>query len=297
MNDHRRRRLVIGLAGLAVIVVLGVALDRTIRLASIGAAYKAKMLCSGVFVSGREPQALLTDLEVDDLAMLRYVSASIDRAEESVTATVLGVVSRHAVYRDGLGCALALDGRTPEGKIREAGVREIVTRAVSLFGHSDDAPAADGSGRSRLDIVLQHAFDEPNPLRLRRTRAIVIAQNGHIVAERYAAGIGAQTPLIGWSMTKSVINALAGILVKDGRLSLDGPVPIPEWGQPGDPRGQITLDQLLRMSSGLQFDEDMSDPQADVIHMLLGAGDVAAYATGEEARVHARDYLAVPRAS
>jgi CubicO group peptidase (beta-lactamase class C family) len=275
------RRLVIGFAGLAVIVILGVALDRAIRLASIGAAYKAKMLCSGVFVSGRDPQALLADLEVDDLAMLRYVSASIDRASGSVTATLLGIVTRRAVYRDGLGCALAFDRRTPDGTATRGDAREATATTISPSQRAEDTPAADIPDRTRLDTVLQHAFDEPNPLGLRRTRAIVIAHGGHIVAERYAAGIGPETPLIGWSMTKSVMNALAGILVKDGRLSLDGRVSVPEWGNADDPRGPITLDQLLRMSSGLQFDEDMSDPQRDVIHMLLGAGDTAAYAAGK----------------
>jgi CubicO group peptidase (beta-lactamase class C family) len=105
--------------------------------------------------------------------------------------------------------------------------------------------------RDRLETVLDRAFAEPNPLRKRRTRAVVIVHNGRMVAEQYATGIRPETPLLGWSMTKIVMNALAGVLVKEGRLSLDGPVPIPEWQTPGDPRGHITLDHLLRMSSGL----------------------------------------------
>jgi hypothetical protein len=111
---------------------------------------------------------------------------------------------------------------------------------------------------------------------------VVIVHKGRIVAERYARGIGPDTPLIGWSMTKSVMNALAGILVKEGRLSMDVPVPIAEWQGPRDPRCRITLDQLLRMSSGLRFDEDMRNPLADVTRMLLGVADMSAYATNKE---------------
>lgn len=99
-----------------------------------------------------------------------------------------------------------------------------------------------------------------------------------IVAERYATGIGPDTPLAGWSMTKSVMNALAGILVKQGRLALDEPVPVPEWQQTGDARASITLDHLLRMSSGLRFDEEMASPRSDVMRMLFEVGDAAAFA-------------------
>jgi CubicO group peptidase (beta-lactamase class C family) len=108
-----------------------------------------------------------------------------------------------------------------------------------------------------------------------------------LVDERYATGIGPDTPLIGWSMTKSVMNALAGVLVSQGRLTLEAPVPIPEWQSPGDPRAAITLDQLLRMSSGLRFDEDMSSPRSDVMRMLLAVGDAAGFA------VH-KDLMATP---
>jgi CubicO group peptidase (beta-lactamase class C family) len=274
--------MVISVSGLVLLVVLGVALDHTARLASIGVAYKAKMLCSGVFVSGRDPQDVLADLEVDDLEILRHVDVSVDRAEKSVTATIMGIVRRQAVYRGGLGCALVLDGRTPGGLSADSEERRAVARSQPVRGPLDVTMAVENVERGRLETILDRAFAEPNLLHQRRTRAVVIVHRGHIVAERYAAGIGPDTPLIGWSMTKSVLNALAGILVREGRLSTDGPVPIPEWQRPDDPRGRITLDQLLRMSSGLRFDEDMTNPLADVIYMLLGTGDVATYAANKD---------------
>lgn len=104
----RLRRLIVRTSGVMLVVILGVVLDRVLRLASVGVAYKAKMLCSGVFVSGRDPQAVLADLEVDDLAMLRHVGVSLDRVTRSATASILSLVTRRAVYRDGLGCTLAL---------------------------------------------------------------------------------------------------------------------------------------------------------------------------------------------
>jgi CubicO group peptidase (beta-lactamase class C family) len=81
-------------------------------------------------------------------------------------------------------------------------------------------------------------------------------------------------------MSKSVTNALVGVLVRDGRLVLRDPAPVPEWRSPDDPRRQITLDQLLRMSSGLAF-EEIYRPLADATDMLYGSDDFAAFAAGK----------------
>jgi CubicO group peptidase (beta-lactamase class C family) len=111
---------------------------------------------------------------------------------------------------------------------------------------------------------------------------VVIVYDGRIIAERYAPGITQDTALLGWSMTKSVTNALVGILVKEGKLSLKAPAPVPEWQSPGDPRGAITLDQLMRMSSGLKFQEEYTvNPRADVPRMLFAEFDTAAYAANK----------------
>jgi CubicO group peptidase (beta-lactamase class C family) len=108
--------------------------------------------------------------------------------------------------------------------------------------------------------------------------------DGRIVAERYADGFDQDTPLIGWSMTKSVVNALLGILVKEGKLALDAPAPLPEWQGTDDPRRGITLAQLLHMTSGLAFDEDYADPLADVTYMLFGVPGAADFAVAKPLR-------------
>ena len=79
-------------------------------------------------------------------------------------------------------------------------------------------------------------------------------------------------------MTKSVNNALVGILVKQGKLATDRPLAAPEWRRPGDPRAAIRLDDLMRMSSGLKFDENYSGAASDVAKDLFLAEDAGAYA-------------------
>ncbi len=117
-----------------------------------------------------------------------------------------------------------------------------------------------------------------------RTDAVVVIQGGRIVYERYGEGLGPESTFPSWSKAKSMTHALAGMLVGDGKLDIHAPADVPEWRQPGDPRAAITLDQLLRMSSGLKFVEDyVPGHVSDVIEMLYGSGkdDVAAYAAAQ----------------
>jgi CubicO group peptidase (beta-lactamase class C family) len=113
------------------------------------------------------------------------------------------------------------------------------------------------------------------------TYALLVVRGGALVYERYAAGANNFYLQYSWSMAKSIAHALVGIAVRQGRLDLNAPAAVPEWQQPNDPRGAITIDQLLKMRSGLQFREDyVDDTVSDVIAMLNfeGRRDMGAYA-------------------
>jgi CubicO group peptidase (beta-lactamase class C family) len=131
---------------------------------------------------------------------------------------------------------------------------------------------------ARLDALVATAFDD---VTLGQTLAALVVRSGEIVAEHYGTDVGPDSTLISWSMAKSMTHALAGVLVGDGRLLLHEPAAVPEWAGAGDQRGAITLDHLLAMRPGLEFNEDYVD--ADVSHcieMLFGSGadDMAHYA-------------------
>lgn len=132
---------------------------------------------------------------------------------------------------------------------------------------------------TQLHMVIDGSFAESDPRRPRRTRAVVIVYKGRIVAERYGVGFSADTPLLGYSMTKTVTNALTGILVRDGKLFVEDSQLFAEWRKSAGLRGNISLDQLLRMTDGLRFRENYENNIAtDLNRMLLGTGDVASYA-------------------
>jgi CubicO group peptidase (beta-lactamase class C family) len=263
------------LPGLVLAIVLAVAAGwgfaRLRRLAVIGAGYKAKVLCSIVFGTGRSVDPLtLEEVSADSYWPLRLFSAHVDRHAQVVTASLWKFRPRKAAYLDGVGATLDY------GSHRQPAVRHSV---LDTGGKDDSSvyswPVTRGS--AALERLVASTFLEPDATRLRRTRAILVAHDGRIVAEQYAHGFGEGTRFPGWSMTKSVFNGLIGVLVADGRLSLDDRALMPEWdGQ--DPRAAITLADLLRMRSGLAFSEVYEDLTSDVIEMLFNRADAAAFA-------------------
>lgn len=136
-----------------------------------------------------------------------------------------------------------------------------------------------GAGRSAFDALIAAAFGLTDLLG--ETHALAIVQGGRLVFERYGDGFGPDNTYPSWSKAKSITHALVGLAVGDGRLDIAAPADVPEWRGAGDPRGAITLDHLLRMSSGLAWIEDyVPGHPSDVRAMLFAEGkaDVAGYA-------------------
>jgi len=201
---------------------------------------------------------------------MRLFGVRIDRVSQSVTCSFFGLRPRTAVCRPGLGTSLVSGGAfwPPPSPVLEPP------------GGADPWPAPVEEPPT-LKRLVDDCFPETNPKRLRRTRAVLIMQDGKILAERYAPGFSQETPLTGWSMTKAVIGALVGVLVREGRLSLTDKRLLPEWCSAGDPRAEISLEDLLRMRSGLEFAEVYSDPLSDVNQMLWNSRDAGAFAAAK----------------
>lgn len=261
-------------------MTLGTLLGATVVLAGVGvgsfvlqnevapraAGYHAKVLCSGVFVAGRSEDSV----EAIDLGRFWYVQGEVDTEAKTVESTLYGFGNTTAVYREGLGCTVA----------RGVTVEELRAAAPAVPTPRDTAglpwPTGDvGAVDSTLDGIDQHAlksavdaaFTEPDPEHPRRTRAVVVLHRGRIVAERYGAGFSEETPLLGWSMTKSVTATMVALASARGTLDVHAPTGLEAWPE-GDPRAALTPDQLLRMSSGLAFDESY-DAFGDATRMLF----------------------------
>ena len=232
-------------------------------------------LCSEVFVAGLDPAHAFREIfgSMPGIRLIPLLRYHVDPTKKEVRATVAGRFESRAAFRSGLGCGIVPAGATPPAPAATAtGADARPGDGVDTAGAAVVEPADE-----KLRGALDRAFAEPPTGPPRSTKAVVVLHDGRIVAERYAAGYGIDTPLHGWSMTKSVVNALIGILVQQGRLSVAQPAPVSAWRAPSDPRHAITLEQLMRMTSGLALDETNTgfDPSS---RMLYTEPDMARFA-------------------
>lgn len=265
-------KIVKWLIGLIVVVVaallawLYVAPPELIR---VGSGYSAKIVCSNVFIAGRDPdEVLAVDVQAPGHPLLRLMRVSVDKNRGTVSAGLLGFLGKsEAVSRDGLGCASVPDGDV--GKARRTTIH------VEPPAAQPDVPWPQGERvDASQDPVVVKLLDDA-ALTGAGMRAVVVVKNGRIVAERYGDGFSARTPLLGWSMTKTVNAAIIGTLVKDGRMAVDSKGLFAPWKADG--RAAISLADMMAMSSGLAFNEDYGDV-ADVTRMLYLEPDMAGFA-------------------
>lgn len=252
----------------ALAVVAGVvALRRPDRALRSATGMAAHTTCAAAFIQHVDPDATFREL-VRPLAsaVSPYLRYRVDPATRSASATVLGLFPARAEWTEGFGCRLVLDPRHRS----PAPVPPPAPSPPDRFAPRDPVAAAD----PRLAAAVDRLFTERPQ---RRVKALVVVKDGRVIAERYAPGIGVETPLPSYSVAKSLTNAFLGILVRQGRLRVDQPVGAPEWSAPGDPRAAITLEDLARMQSGTSAAESGTGFDA-AAQMLYAEDDMAGFA-------------------
>jgi CubicO group peptidase (beta-lactamase class C family) len=238
--------------------------DRPEYRRALAAGYKASFLCSDLF-NANMPEAAI---EQDDLArtyaelepLFDQLEAQVDRPNLRVLVPYAeNMPPRVAQWRPHLGCAQLPIGAPVEAADRlprlnedEHNRRVIDSRA---WPQGDARATGRPSGNAAaLGRAIAAAFDRRTYGQGSETTAVLVVQNGRIVAERYRPDFTMHTSQRTWSVAKSLAGTVIGAAVQDGILSLDAPAPVPEWQRPGDPRAGITTGQLLRMNSGLNSD-------------------------------------------
>ena len=227
--------------------------------------YAAKNLASAVFVSGRQQ----ADVEALDLnfSFIKFTRNKVDMEARTVTSRFLWSKSV-AVYRDGYGVTL-LRGK----KLAQLQEEKYPLEPCPSYGEVLQQGDSAISISARLEPIAKAFVDDHSynghPF------AFVVLHKGGIVAERYGEGIGPDTQLLSWSMGKSFTNALVGIMALDSLVDINAPMDIPQWQ--GDGRAAITLNNLMQMQSGLQWNEDYGN-RSDVNVMLHCEKDMGLYA-------------------
>ncbi|HYI26357.1 MAG TPA: serine hydrolase [Bradyrhizobium sp.] len=274
------RRLILILAATTALSALALTAVRARDLPKVATGFVANVICSEAFVTGADPDKIFSDTiaAMPGTGLIGWaLDYSIDRARRDVTVTLLGLGRSHAVYREGLGCYLDHGGAVADIPLPATEAKPLLPLLPEIAGSSVVVPQSPS-----LSAALDRAFAEPEQPPFRRTKAIVVVRDGRVVAERYADGYGVDTPILGFSATKSVMSALTGILVRQGKLTLDQPAPVAAWQSPGDPRQAITVDHLLRHTAGLALGSSLSASLASVLEpvnrMKFVESDMAAYA-------------------
>ncbi|MDT0689574.1 serine hydrolase [Salegentibacter sp. F188] len=265
MNSKLKYGLLLGFPSLAYFVY------RNYPKLNILTGFAAKNVCSCTFEAGRD----LRSIEAGDNNFLPvfYAKNEIDFESKSVSSTIFGLKKRTAVYREGIGSVLLPENETETLPELPVPAREILPADVPYpFGKRQPENANFRTiNQEALQRAVGNAFD-PEEKDLQKTRAVLVLHKNKLLAEKYASGFSSTTKFLGWSMTKSITSAILGILEKKDEISISQDHLFKEWE--GDERSRITLNNLLQMNSGLEWEEDYTRI-SDVTKMLFMEGDMS----------------------
>ncbi len=243
----------------------------------------AKTLCSAVFITGLDPADAAANVGffTGPLEYRRYVvDTVIDRERQEVRLTLPNGVTRVAKRFKGQGCVALPLGHDSVFFTPSWVKPNLPDPSTTPWPMGDVIPPEPWPAEidsQAFQALLDTAFGPPQAM----TLAVVITYRGRILGERYAPGIGIHTPLESWSMGKSLTGTLVARLIQMGIYRLDQPAPIPEWQREGDPRRQIRIGDLMRMSSGLRIrapqDPDWNDSLGYPDHLYLYTGGIDSY--------------------
>ncbi len=251
---------------IAVLVYLRISIYPQLDLIS---GFSAKSVASGHFLDHRSIQTI--EQGDNDIDKVNWATNTIDEAGKFAISSVHGLKERKAIYREGLGVTLINDDFDVT-KPYEVPKRTKANNNLPFpYGNLEPKDTLFSNiDYKKLNAVVENAFDKKGE-KNKRTRAVIVIYKDKIIAEKYDTGFNKDSRILGWSMTKSLTGTYYGILQKQGKIDINKPAPIAEWKS--DERAKITINDLLHMNSGLEWNEDYSKI-SDVTQMLFQAEDM-----------------------
>lgn len=259
----RKFKLLLGAALLGIIVLVYFNYPKL----NLISGYASKNMASNAFIADREPVDVL--LNDHNMTLINLSDCTVSENDRSTTATVYGLMPRTAVYKDGLGAVLTND-EFSKHNFNIVPKRTILKDSLPFpFGNNGVRDTIlENVDYDKLTVAFTNAFKDPQ----QKTRSLLVVHKNEIIGEQYIRGFTKDTPILGWSMTKSVLATLYGILEYQGKIDINFR-PFSKEIQMKNLKSNITIDHLLRMQSGLAWDEDYFKI-SDVSRMLFLASDM-----------------------
>jgi len=231
--------------------------------------FSAKSIASGHFIDNRSKD--LIEKTDNDIDMINLAANTINEAGKFATSNVYGLKERKAIYREGLGAVLINDGFDITKPYLLPKRTKLINNLPFPYGNNEPKDTAFAAvDYSKLQKAVENAFDKTGG-KTKRTRAVVVLYKDKLIAEKYDIGFNKNSKILGWSMTKSITSSAFGVLAKQGKIDIYKPAPIAEWQK--DDRKIITINDLLHMNSGLEWEENYSTI-CDATKMLFQAEDM-----------------------
>ena len=240
---------------------------------NIIAGYSAKSTNSSVFLANRT--AAFTDSTDNNFSPINLAADKINKDQKTSTSSVFGLLTRKAFYREGLGSVLIDDDFDTSLKVRVPKRTKADDTTPFPYGNADQKDSIfQHINYKKLHATVNNLFTNGT-----KTRGVVVVYKNQIIAEKYSKGLTKDSKLLGWSMTKSIMSTVYGVLQHQNKINIIDKAPIKEWQN--DDRKEITIHNLLQMNSGLEWDENY-DEISDVTKMLFLQKDMTKAQIGKK---------------
>ncbi len=227
---------------------------------NILAGYSAKNTASSVFLGERSLS--FTNTTDNNFSPVNLATNAIDKQKKTASSSVFGLLTRKSIIREGLGSVLTLDKKDEKSNYKTPKRRKTV---------NDTIPYPYGNGSHKDSVFESIDYKKLNEtvnsiFGVRKTRAVLVLYKDQIIAEKYSEGFTKDSRILGWSMTKSIMSTVFGILEHQQKINIQDKAPVESWQN--DARKEITIHNLLQMNSGLEWDENY-DEISDATKMLF----------------------------
>lgn len=257
------------IVSLLLIIVIAIVVYTQYPKLNIIAGYASKNMSSNIFHAERSLEHIHTT--DNNVPSIKIAKTTVDHDSKITTSSVLGILSRKTLFREGQGAVVIDSDFDINQKFLIPKRTTNQSKLPYPYGTGEPVDSTFSNiNYKKLEVAIDSAFNEDSEEFLKNTRSVLVLYKDQIIAERYAAPFDKNTEFLGWSMAKSLLATVIGTLELKQDFDIQQPLvefmDLKAWEK--DDRKKITTAHLLKMTSGLAWEEDYTKI-SDVTKMLF----------------------------